>query len=198
MSKQLKWAFGIVLALAVVMVAQAALQEFIYMPLVYRQSTPTSSATITLTPTITPTGPTPTRTPTITPTPVPRIYIKEIHYKPDPGEGPLDEYVAIRNDTNASVDMTNWTLKDEPRQGERQIFTFPQFTLRAYSTVKVITKFGDNDASNLYWDRSTEVWEDASDDCAYVHEDEPEGNPDLVDALCYEVVTGLYYEPTLP
>ena len=185
MSKQLKWAFAIVLALAVVMVALAALQEFIYMPLVYRQSTPTSSATITL-------------TPTITPTPIPRIYIKEIHYKPDPGEGPLDEYVAIRNDTNSNVDMTNWTLKDEPRQGERQIFTFPQFTLRAYSTVKVITKFGTDDASNLYWDRTTEVWEDNNDDCAYVHEDEPEGNPDLVDSMCYDVVLGIYYEPALP
>lgn len=71
MSKQLKWAFAIGLALIVVMVAQAALQELIYMPLVFRQNTPTSSATITLTPTITPTGPTPTLTPTITPTPIP-------------------------------------------------------------------------------------------------------------------------------
>jgi hypothetical protein len=94
--------------------------------------------------------------------------------------------------------MTNWTLKDETRQGERNIFTFPQFTLRAYSTVQVFTKFGDNSSSKLYWDRTTEVWEDNSDDCAYVHEDEPEGNPDLVDALCYDVGLGLYYEPTLP
>src|SRR3989304_7908348 len=129
MSKQVKWVFAIGLALAVVMAAQAALQELIYLPPVLRQTPPTPSATITLTPTITPTGPTPTLTPTITPTPVPRIYIKEIHYKPDPGEGPLDEYVAIRNDTNSNVAMTNWTLKDEPRQGLRNTYTFPQFTL---------------------------------------------------------------------
>ena len=94
--------------------------------------------------------------------------------------------------------MTNWTLKDEPRQGQRNIFVFPQFTLRPYSTVKVITKFGTDDALNLYWDRNTEVWEDASDDCAYVHEDEPEDDPKLVDAECYDVVLGIYYEPALP
>jgi len=51
---------------------------------------------------------------------------------------------------------------------------------------------------NLYWDRNTEVWEDHNDDCAYVHKDEPEDDPERVDSMCYDVILGIYYEPALP
>jgi hypothetical protein len=81
MSKRVKWALGIGLALILVLVAQAALGELIFMPLVYRQSTSTPSAAVTrtstilpspidtFTPTFTPTASTPTRTPHLTQTP---------------------------------------------------------------------------------------------------------------------------------
>jgi len=70
MSNKLKWLLGLLLAFSIVAVAQAALQEIYYLPIVYRQNTPTPSPTTTVTPTVTRT-PTPTEVPTRTPTPVP-------------------------------------------------------------------------------------------------------------------------------
>jgi len=67
MSKRVKWALGIGLALAVVLIVQAALGELIYMPLVYLQGTPTPSVAVTHTLAITPTA-VATFTPTFTPT----------------------------------------------------------------------------------------------------------------------------------
>ena len=188
MSKQLKWTFAIVLALAVVMVAQAALQEFIYMPLVYRQSTPTSSATITLTPTITPTGPTPTRTPTITPTPVPLPDIRIEDYEPDP-PNPLEEWVEFKNYDNEVIDMTDWRLRDEA--GNK--YYFPNnFKLSAGARVKVWTGSGTNDADDLYWGRSEEVWNNGGD-CIYLHLLDEHNNYVRVDSLCYGLSS--YYLP---
>ena len=66
MSKRVKWALGIGLALAVVLIVQAALGELIYMPLVYLQGTPTPSVAVTHTLAITPTA-VATFTPTFTP-----------------------------------------------------------------------------------------------------------------------------------
>lgn len=87
MSNRVKWALGIVLALAVVLIAQAALGELIYLPLVHQSGTPAPSVAVTptpidtFTPTFTPTVSTPTRTPhptktataTATETPLPQV-----------------------------------------------------------------------------------------------------------------------------
>lgn len=93
MSNRVKWALGIVLALAVVLAAQAAFGELIYLPLVHQSGTPIPSAAVTrtpansltpidtFTPTLSPTVSTPTRTPhptrtpttTATETPLPQV-----------------------------------------------------------------------------------------------------------------------------
>ncbi|HJW90989.1 MAG TPA: lamin tail domain-containing protein, partial [Anaerolineales bacterium] len=156
-------------------------------------STPTQTATLTptgtlLTPTPTPTGtlntPTPTRTstPTITPTPMEEASIVHIEYAPD--NNPLDEYVQIKNNRCANLGMSGWTLNDE----NKNVYTFPTFTLTCYSSVKVWTKSGVNSTTNLYWNRTEPVWNDHSD-CAYLR-DPDQDTP--VDALCYSALLGFW------
>lgn len=196
MSTKLKWSLALLVGFGFIIAARAALQTTLYFPLVYKdfsiptptpQVTSTPTPTATQTATITPTGTllTPTRTrtptPTRTATPVPGIYIIHIEYKPD--KNPLDEYVSIRNQGNSSVVMTDWILRDEA--GNR--FTFPRFTLTAFTTVKVWTKAGQNDPLNLYWGRTEPVWNDHAD-CAYLRKPDPKNPVDTikVDSLCYK------------
>jgi hypothetical protein len=75
-----------------------------------------------------------------------------------------------------SVDMTGWLLRDEGGN----IFTFPDFTLGPGQSVKVWTKVGSNNSSNLYWNRTEPVWDDHSD-CIYLRDAEN----NLIDSLCY-------------
>lgn len=194
----MKWLLVIVIIIGTVIVAQAALQSLIYIPLVARQDpsyTPTITGTITITPTgsvtTTPTitgtlptstptitgtlpTPTPTRTITPTPTPIPGIFIIEIDY--DPQENPLNEYVTIRNQYGKFIPLEGWTLRDE----DQNVFTFPRYTLVSYASVKVWTKDGIIDPENLYWGRSEPVWNDYSD-CAYLRDQDGI----LVHSFCY-------------
>lgn len=144
--------------------------------------TPTTTGTITITatptrtPTITGTLPTATRTSTPTPTQtlVPGVFIIKIEYAPK--TNPLDEYVEIRNQTGAYIPMEGWTLRDE----QKNIFTFPRYTLISWATVKVWTKAGVIDPQNIYWGRTEPVWNDYGD-CAYLRDT----NNDLSDSRCY-------------
>jgi hypothetical protein len=203
MSTRTKWLLALALAVSVVAVARAALQNNYYFPLVARQPqptrTPTSTGTVTVTPTVTRT-PTPTRTitPTRTQTPEPKVNIVEIQFEPeDPGEGPLDEYVRIRNDSDDSVNMDGWFLRDD--SGNR--YTFDDFTLGEDDDVRVWSKAGNDDSDDLFWgfvpdtdqEERNGVWNDGGD-CAYLRdpdEDEP------VDSICYNQ-DGVLYEPVMP
>ncbi len=177
----------------VFLIARASLQESLYMPLVPNvrmTNTPTPSLTptqtqtgtitITVTPTRTPTitGTLPTATltstPTRTPTPIPGVFIIDIEYAPE--THPLDEYVEIRNQNREYIPMQGWTLRDD----SQNIFTFPRYTLISGATVKIWTKSGINDPDNLYWGRTTPVWNDFGD-CAYLRDDKN----DLSDSECY-------------
>lgn len=194
---------ALTIGLGAVAVAQAALQDLLYLPLVYRAAfTPTFTATSTLSLTRTPT-PTPTRTSTPTPTgtlaaatrtrtptptrtatPQPGVFIVHIEYEPD--NQPLDEYVSIRNQKNTQVVMTGWVLRDDSKNE----FVFPRFTLNAYTTVKVWTKAGVNNPTNLYWGRTTPVWNDSSD-CAYLRDEDDE----KVDSVCYQRTGLAFWRP---
>jgi len=96
MSKRVKWALGIVLALAVVLVARAALGELNYIPLVYRQGTPTPSLAVTRTPTLLP-SPIDTFTPTLTLTVSPPTHTPYLTRTPTgtPTETPLPQVVSF-------------------------------------------------------------------------------------------------------
>jgi hypothetical protein len=188
-SPLLKWALGIVLAIGFVIIARASLQSSTYLPIIINQYftiTPTPSptvtgtititATATRTPTITGTLPTATqtRTPTPTRTLVPGVFIVDIEYAPE--TDPLDEYVIIRNQTGKYIPMEGWTLRDD----SQNVFTFPRYTLISWASVKVWTKAGIIDPENLYWGRTTSVWNDYGD-CAYLRDDEDT----LFDKECY-------------
>jgi len=195
-TKAFKGTAVILFALILFTSAHAALTNRLYLPIIAHQpsqtpsrtSTFTPSATITPTSTNTPTGtlrtptPTRTRTPTftgtpptatptrtITPTPTktwfPGFYITHIEHSPDFDE--MDEWVAIKNATGKSVDMTGWTLKNDHRIPD--IFTFPNFTLNNGRTVQVWTKWGENSSTDLYWGLDDPVWNTGSD-CAWLRD----------------------------
>ncbi len=72
------------------------------------------------------------------------------------GAGVLaSEFVVIQNKGDAALGLTGWTLKDS--QGITYIF--PQLMLYPGGTVQVHTKPGVDTAADLYWGRSTPVWE---------------------------------------
>ena len=179
MSDKLKWLLGLLLAFSIVAVAQAALQEIYYLPIVYRQNTPTPSPTTTVTPTVTRT-PTATAVPTRTSTPVPLPDIRIYDYEPDPIE-PLEEWVEFKNHDNETIDMTDWRIRDE---GTHRYYFPNNFKLSAGARVKVWTGSGTNDASNLYWGLSEEVWNDFGD-CIYLHMLDEHNDYVLVDSECY-------------
>lgn len=191
---KIKWLIALFLAITGVTVARATLVTERYLPVVINEATltPTQTETPTPTPTFTPTN-TPTgtltitATPTITRTPTPTerktgVYIVRVEYKPDYNE--LDEYVEIKNNSGTDVDMTGWRLRDENLPKEQWYF-FPKFILKKYSTVKVWTKIGNDTSSNLYWDRTTPVWDNGGD-CAYLHKyDNNLYDWVRVDAICF-------------
>ncbi len=72
------------------------------------------------------------------------------------GAGVLaSESVVIQNNGKAALLLTGWTLKNS--QGST--YTFPQLTLYPDGTVQIHTGSGTDTASDLYWQRSTPVWE---------------------------------------
>lgn len=188
-SRLFKGFIAILLGTGLVIIARATFQSSTYLPLIQNQeatgtptptSTPTGTITITATPTRTHTitGTLPTSTPTRTMTPtatlVPGVFIVDIEYAPT--THPLDEYVTIRNQFKKFIPMEGWTLRDD----NKNVFTFPRYTLTDFASVKVWTKSGVIDPENLYWGRTDPVWNDHGD-CAYLRDEEG----DLVDSFCY-------------
>jgi hypothetical protein len=113
-------------------------------------ATPVTTTPVTVTPvTVTPTTPTPTS-----------VTITFIDYAPTTGA--TEEYVVIHNGGSGAADMTGWTLRDLANT----TYAFPAFSLAAGADVKVWTKAGANDAANLYWGRSTAVWNNTGGDTA--------------------------------
>jgi hypothetical protein len=173
MTGKTKLLIAIVVAIGSISVV-TVLANTIYLPVTIKS--PTSTPTLTFTPTATATRtPSVTATPTRTPTPKPGVIIIDIVYAP---VNPLDEYVEIKNTSNNSVDMDGWWIKVESNKDKK--YTFPDFTLGGGKTVKVWTKDGQNDASNLFWDTS-DVWNN-NRDCAYLRDPDV---PDPVYVYCY-------------
>ena len=191
MPRIMKWLIPILIFMTITTgtLVSADWHYFVFVPMIVNDlwftetPTPTQSATPTITPTET-TTPTPTTTgtiyPTATPTRTPTItpkmgvYIIEIYAHP-PSDS-LNEYVSIKNISGKDVIMTGWSLRDEAKN----TFTFPVFNLKHLATVKVWSKSGINDLSNLYWNSSVEIWNNYND-CAYLRNEQNE----KVDSFCY-------------
>ena len=110
------------------------------------------TVTQTPTPTLTPRlSPTPTRTPTRTPNQAdPVVKIEAVL-------GPGDfttERVLVVHTGGRDVSLEGWQLQD----GDGNVYTFPQLTLRQGSLVYIHTRAGVDSVSDLFWGRPQEVW----------------------------------------
>jgi hypothetical protein len=71
------------------------------------------------------------------------------------GAGIADsEILVLKNNGTESVAMSGWILRD----GDGNVYTFPQLDINPGGTVQVHTVAGIDSAINLYWGLSTPVW----------------------------------------
>ena len=130
MSRQTKFLIALAIAFASVTV-MSVLADTIYLPIVYRQPTPTATNT-----------PTPTARP-------PGVYIEEFH----PSTNPRDDYLVIINTTDDKVNFTGWFIKAEKAlivEDSRYYFE-DGFKLGVDKTVRVRSGIGTETATDLYW-----------------------------------------------
>ncbi|MCT8337362.1 MBL fold metallo-hydrolase [Methanoculleus sp. Afa-1] len=93
-----------------------------------------------------------TATPTTTPAPSSGIYIADLDLQ--------EEWVSVANADETAVNLTGWTIADE---GTRNTYTFPLFTLNPGADVTVHSGAGNDTATDLYWGRSSAVWNNDGD-----------------------------------
>lgn len=109
----------------------------------------------------------------------PGLELVEVHADaPGDDRETLDqEWVRILNPTNATVDLSGWTLTDEADH----TYPFPHSTtLRANGTLTVHTGHGRDNATDLFWDREQPVWNNDGDTASLYAADGT-----LVDARTY-------------
>jgi micrococcal nuclease len=74
-----------------------------------------------------------------------------------------DEYVVFKDTCSQSIDMANWTVKDEAHH----IYTFPSFVLESNAEVTLYTGCGTNTKTELYWCssgmRCNAIWNNTGD-----------------------------------
>jgi hypothetical protein len=85
-----------------------------------------------------------------------------------PGDDVVGERVVIRNDRLQRVDLAGWVLRDSAQHpaSPPTSFVFPHHSLAPGEDVTVWTKPGQNAGANLYWNRSTAVWNNRGGDAA--------------------------------
>jgi len=176
MSSKIKWVLAAVMALSVVIIAQATAINNYFMPVIY------------VGPTITPT-PTPTQKPTdcinqVFPVSKLKVCFTDIDYKPT--GSPLDEWVKIENFGNSAVELEEWRIASDSSTDFK--YDFPKFTLKTGQTVKVWTKRGTNSSSQLYMNRNVEFWKDNAD-CGYLKDDTRR----KINSFCYS--TNRFFAP---
>jgi Lamin Tail Domain len=93
-----------------------------------------------------------------------RVQINKIYYNspgPDTGSNSSlnHEWVRLYNTSGSNISLKGWTLHD----AAGHTFTFPGYTLRAHSQVKVRTGRGSNNQDSLYWGRSWYIWNNTGD-----------------------------------
>jgi len=80
-------------------------------------------------------------------------------------ENTKDEHVIIENRGDVYQIMTGWTLSDDAHH----TFSFPNITIPVGGKVKIWTKPGENDETNLYWMRKSSIW-NKEGDIAYLRD----------------------------
>jgi hypothetical protein len=69
------------------------------------------------------------------------------------------EWVEVANQGSSARSLDNWTLEDSGNH----TYTFGNFSLNAGASVKVHTGIGVDSTTDLYWGRSSPVWNNAGD-----------------------------------
>lgn len=89
------------------------------------------------------------------------ITISGVNFKePAPVRDHLnDEWVEITNKGTAIQDLNGWTLSDEGNH----TYKFQNFTLAPKTSAKIHTGKGENSATDLYWGRTSSVWNNDGD-----------------------------------
>ena len=71
-----------------------------------------------------------------------------------------DEYVAIRNNCQFSIDMNGWTIHDN----STHIYTFQSYNLNAQFDFTIYSGTGNNSQTKLYWGRTSgAIWNNDGD-----------------------------------
>ncbi len=72
------------------------------------------------------------------------------------GAGTLNaEWVVVSYKGQEQINLANWELRD----GDRNVFVFPQLILHTNGAVQVHTASGTNTVIDLYWGESDPIWE---------------------------------------
>lgn len=93
-------------------------------------------------------------TPTMTPNIPPQLEIVDVISR----GAPAAETVVLAN-RGRGVALQNWTLRD----GQGNVFVFPNLYLAPDTEVRIHTGQGTNTPQHLYWNRDTAVWGEAGD-----------------------------------
>ena len=162
----------LILAIPVsIAVAIPAIYSF-YLPIIdkYPSPTPTktplSTATLTPTPTFFP-SPTPTFTATSTQSPphiTGNVQIINIFYDGS-GQFEPDEYVEIQNKDTFSIQLVNWTLRDQASH----IFTFPSFVIQPNQICRVYTNQDHPESCGFNFHSGVAIWNNGGD-CGYLRD----------------------------
>ena len=87
------------------------------------------------------------------------LVIAHIEYNPL-GNDIGGEYVLISNTADRPIDLTGWTLHDGDL---KHAYIFPSLSLASGASVKLWTKKGLDDSTNLYWQSSSAIWNNSGD-----------------------------------
>ena len=167
MSRQTKFMIALAIAFASITV-MSVLADTIYLPVVYRQPTPTATNT-----------PTPTARP-------PGVYIDNFH----PSSNPQDDYLTIINTTDNKVDFTDWFIKTEKSDtflGSKYEFKDCEWggnnacQLGSDKSGRVYSGIGTDSPTVLYWGLNYSLWTYPTN-CAYLRDDDSE----LIHKWCVE------------
>jgi len=85
------------------------------------------------------------------------------------GAGTLNaEWVVVSYKGEDQINLANWELRD----GDRNVFVFPQLILHMNGAVQIHTASGTNTVIDLYWGEGDSVWESGEEAQLY----DPSGN----------------------
>jgi LysM repeat protein len=93
-------------------------------------------------------------TPTVTPNIPPQLEIVDVVSR----GAPTAETLVLAN-RGRGIALQNWTLRD----GQGNVFVFPNLYLATGAEVRIHTGSGANTPQHLYWNRETAVWGESGD-----------------------------------